>query len=60
MSDKSPQVVMTAMVCITALMLYALHLGKNGILFALALTVIGGLGGYTVGEERMKKLLSEA
>lgn len=37
-----------SIICITALIAYALYLGFDGLLLAGGVAVIGGLGGYAV------------
>lgn len=40
-----------AMICVTALEIYALHQGIDGTLLAAAVGVIAGLGGFIVGKK---------
>lgn len=51
MKDK----IIVAMLCITALQLTALIMQVNGALFGLAITVIAGLGGFSIGVAKGKK-----
>lgn len=42
------KVIITAIVCITGLEGYALYLGVDGAILALAVAAVAGLGGYEV------------
>lgn len=42
------KVVCVALICLTALELYALHRGINGIGLTLAIAIIAGIAGYTI------------
>jgi len=41
-----------SMVCITALILFALYMGEDGVTLAGGLAVLAGLGGYQWGKMR--------
>jgi len=39
----------TAIICVTLITITALIMGYNGVLFAVAISAVTGLGGYTLG-----------
>jgi len=42
------QVVCTAIACITAIEMYALSIGINGVLLTIVIGIIAGLAGYVI------------
>ena len=56
MKSKQALIVFTAIVCITGLVIYALSLGHDGVMLMSAISVIAGLGGYTVATRRKTPL----
>ena len=59
MKTKHFIVVISSITSITALAFYALSLGINGTLLTTALTLIAGLGGYSIGSLK-KRIDSKA
>ena len=43
---------LVAMVCVTAIELYALHLGMNGTVMSLSVACVAGLGGYELNKKK--------
>ena len=54
---KYTSVTITAILCITGLAALALSLGHNGFILLSAITLISGLGGYSVGKRKGKPVL---
>lgn len=50
-----PWVKLTAIVCITGLMAYALRLGFNGLILTAVIAVISGIAGYEFHVVRNRK-----
>ena len=47
---KYPQmfIIITALLCITALEIYALHLGHDGVILAGVIAIVAGIAGFEV------------
>lgn len=56
MKSKQALIVIVAIICITTLVAYALSLGHDGVMLMSAISVISGLGGYTVAARKIKPM----